>query len=163
MRQWFTLDRHDALLVISLLIATSNKHTNIVLFGQAGGGKSSLVNLMAGKHVATTANDMRSCTLHWQEYPIEFEGESYRVFDTVGLQEPQLGIPQYLDAVENAYTLIQNLERQAASICLYSVCVQADSLIHFKPIIGSFTNSSVTKRSCRHCDHVPRKLGRRNG
>jgi hypothetical protein len=106
---------------------SSNKHTNIVLFGQAGAGKSSLVNFMAGKEVAGTSNDMKSCTLHWKEYPVQFDGESYNVFDTVGLEEPQLGIPQYLDAVENAYTLIQNLERQGG-IDLLLFCMRAGRL-----------------------------------
>jgi predicted GTPase len=105
-------------------MAMSHKHMNIVLFGQAGAGKSSLVNLMAGKNAAKTSGDMRSCTLHWQEYSIKFGSESYRVFDTVGLEEPQLGITQYLDAVENAYTLIQNLERQCG-IDLLLFCMRA--------------------------------------
>ncbi|KAG1852197.1 P-loop containing nucleoside triphosphate hydrolase protein [Suillus subluteus] len=97
---------------------------NIVLFGQAGAGKSSLINLMAGKNVAKTSGDMRSCTLQWQEHPIKFGSESYNVFDTVGLEEPQLGIPQYLNAVENAYTLIRKLE----SIDLLLLCMRAGRL-----------------------------------
>ncbi|KAG2066039.1 P-loop containing nucleoside triphosphate hydrolase protein [Suillus decipiens] len=106
---------------------TASKHKNIVLFGQAGAGKSSLVNLMVGENVASTSSDMRSCTLHWQEYPIEFDGKFYRVFDTIGLEEPRLGISQYLDAVENAYTLIQNLERQGG-IDLLLLCMRAGRL-----------------------------------
>ncbi|KAG1723930.1 P-loop containing nucleoside triphosphate hydrolase protein [Suillus lakei] len=104
-----------------------NKHTNIVLFGQMGAGKSSLVNLMAGKDVASTSNDMQCSTLHWQEYPIKFDGESYKVFDTVGLNEPQLGITQYLDAVENSYKLIRDLERQGG-IDLLLFCMRAGRL-----------------------------------
>jgi tRNA U34 5-carboxymethylaminomethyl modifying GTPase MnmE/TrmE len=101
--------------------------TNIVLFGQAGAGKSSLVNLMAGMDIAHTSNDARSSTLHWQQYPIQFDGKSYNVFDTVGLEEPQLGIPQYLHAVENAYMLIQDLERQGG-IDLLLFCMRAGRL-----------------------------------
>ncbi|KAG2030671.1 P-loop containing nucleoside triphosphate hydrolase protein [Suillus americanus] len=97
---------------------------NIVLFGQPGAGKSSLINLMAGEAVARTSSDMRSCTLQWQQYPIKFDGKSYNVFDTVGLEEPQLGIPQYLNAVENAYTLIRELE----SIDLLLLCMRAGRL-----------------------------------
>jgi predicted GTPase len=108
-------------------LINSNKRANIVLFGQAGAGKSSLVNLMAGMDVASTSSDMRSCTLHWQEYCIKIDGESYNVFDTIGLEEPQLGIPQYLDTIENAYTLIQNLERQGG-IDLLLFCMRAGRL-----------------------------------
>ncbi|KAG2130589.1 P-loop containing nucleoside triphosphate hydrolase protein [Suillus cothurnatus] len=112
---------------IPFTTAASNKHANIVLFGQAGAGKSSLVNLMAGMDVADTSNDAKSCTLHWQEYPIQFEGASYNVFDTVGLQESQLEIPQYLDAIENAYRLIRDLERQGG-IDLLMFCMRAGRL-----------------------------------
>ncbi|KAG1852205.1 P-loop containing nucleoside triphosphate hydrolase protein [Suillus subluteus] len=110
--------------VPSKVAASSDRHTNIVLFGQIGAGKSSLVNLMAGENVARTSSDIRSCTLHWQEYPFKFDGKSYNVFDTVGLEEPRLGIPQYLDAVENVYTLIQNLERRGG-IDLLLFCMRA--------------------------------------
>ncbi|KAG2116817.1 P-loop containing nucleoside triphosphate hydrolase protein [Suillus clintonianus] len=108
-------------------MAPKNKYTNIVLFGQAGAGKSSLVNLTVGKDMATTSNDMKLSTMHWQEYPIEFDGESYKVFDTVGLEEPQLGIPQFLDAIENAYKLIQDLEKQGG-IDLLLLCMRAGRL-----------------------------------
>ncbi|KAG1844480.1 P-loop containing nucleoside triphosphate hydrolase protein [Suillus subluteus] len=111
----------------SKLAVSGNKHTNIVLFGQVGAGKSSLVKLMVGMDVAYTSSDMRSCTLHWQKYPIEFDGKSYNMFDTVGLEEPQLGIPQYLDAIENAYRLIQDLERQGG-IDLLLFCMHAGRL-----------------------------------
>ncbi|KAG1815224.1 P-loop containing nucleoside triphosphate hydrolase protein [Suillus subaureus] len=100
---------------------------NIVLFGQAGAGKSSLVNLMAGDNLAKTSSDMRSCTLQSEEYRIKFDGMSYNVFDTVGLEEPQLGIQQYLNAVENAYTLIQNLEKRGG-IDLLLFCMRAGRL-----------------------------------
>ncbi|KAG1723939.1 P-loop containing nucleoside triphosphate hydrolase protein [Suillus lakei] len=100
---------------------------NIVLFGQVGGGKSSLVNLMAGKDVAKISSDLKPCTLCWQEYPIEFDGESYKVFDTVGLNETQLGIPQFLNTVENAYRLIEELDRQGG-IDLLLFCVRVGRL-----------------------------------
>ncbi|KAG2352015.1 P-loop containing nucleoside triphosphate hydrolase protein [Suillus spraguei] len=107
-------------------MVTSNC-ANIVLFGQAGAGKSSVVNLMAGENIASTSSDLKSCTLHWQEYPIRIGSESYKVFDTVGLQEPQLDIPQYLDAIENAYKLIQKLQGQGG-IDLLLFCMRAGRL-----------------------------------
>ncbi|KAG1726596.1 P-loop containing nucleoside triphosphate hydrolase protein, partial [Suillus lakei] len=100
---------------------------NIILFGQTGAGKSSLVNLMVGKDEVGTFGDIQPHTTQWKEYPIEFSGDSYRVFDTIGLEEPQLGIPQYLNAVENPYKLIQDLERQGG-IDLLLFCMHADRL-----------------------------------
>jgi len=82
---------------------------------------------MAGQTVAETSGNLKSCTLHWQQYPIQFDGKSYMVFDTVGLEEPQLGFQQYLETVGNAYTLIQNLERQGG-IDLLLFCMRAGRL-----------------------------------
>ncbi|KAG2750387.1 hypothetical protein P692DRAFT_20729528, partial [Suillus brevipes Sb2] len=99
----------------------------IVVFGETGAGKSSLINLMAGKDVADTFCGIEACTTCWKEYPIDIDGESFKVFDTVGLDEPQPGIPQFFDAVENAYSLIQNLERQGG-IDLLVFCMPAGRL-----------------------------------
>ncbi|KAG1724266.1 hypothetical protein EDB19DRAFT_1858673 [Suillus lakei] len=103
------------------------RNINIVLFGQAGAGKDSLINLMAGKDIVGTSMDLKSPKLHWQKYTIAFDGESYDVFDTVGLEEPQLGMPQFLDAIENAYSLIHELERQDG-IDLLLFCMRACSV-----------------------------------
>ncbi|KAG1778215.1 P-loop containing nucleoside triphosphate hydrolase protein [Suillus placidus] len=105
-------------------IPPARKTKNIVLFGQAGAGKSSVVNLMAGKDIAYTSPGMQPCTLHWQEYLIDFDGVSYKIFDTVGLEEPQLGIKEYLESVENAYWLIKKLESEGG-IDLLLFCMRA--------------------------------------
>ena len=97
---------------------------NIVLFGETGAGKSSVVNLMAGKEVAKTSPDMERCTLHWQEHFIAFDGHQYKVFDTVGLEEPQLGMKEYLGIIENAYNLITKLQKEGG-IDLLLFCVRA--------------------------------------
>ncbi|KAG2153898.1 P-loop containing nucleoside triphosphate hydrolase protein [Suillus clintonianus] len=100
------------------------RQKTIVIFGETGAGKSSLVNLMAEKDVAYTSADMQRCTLRWQEHVISFSGDSYTVFDTVGLEEPQLGIKEYLETVENAYQLIKHLDKQGG-IDLLLFCVRA--------------------------------------
>ncbi|KAG1904909.1 P-loop containing nucleoside triphosphate hydrolase protein [Suillus fuscotomentosus] len=97
---------------------------NIVLFGASGVGKSSVLNLMAGKEVAKTSLGMKCCTLHWQDYAIDFDGESYKVFDTVGLEEPQLSVDDYLSSVENTYALVKELDRQGG-IDLLLFCIRA--------------------------------------
>ncbi|KAG1816632.1 P-loop containing nucleoside triphosphate hydrolase protein [Suillus variegatus] len=104
--------------------ASKNRRKTIVLFGETGAGKSSLVNLMAGKEVAYTSPDMQRCTLQWKEYTIDFDGGSYKVFDTIGLEEPQLGIKEYLESVENAYKLVKELDQQGG-IDLLLFCVRA--------------------------------------
>ncbi|KAG2036966.1 P-loop containing nucleoside triphosphate hydrolase protein [Suillus americanus] len=104
--------------------STNFRPKTIVLFGETGAGKSSLVNLMAGREVAYTSPDMQRATLRWNEYAINFDGNSYTVFDTIGLEEPQLGINEYLESVENAYKLIRELDKQGG-IDLLLFCVRA--------------------------------------
>ncbi|KIK42926.1 hypothetical protein CY34DRAFT_82744, partial [Suillus luteus UH-Slu-Lm8-n1] len=100
------------------------KHQSIVLFGDTGSGKSSLINLIAGKEVACTSPDTQRCTMHWQEYNIDFGDTSYTVFDTVGLEAPEPGMKEYLEFVDSAYQLIKRLDKQGG-IDLLLFCVRA--------------------------------------
>jgi len=97
---------------------------NIVLFGETGAGKSSVVNLMAGKDIAETSPDMTRSTMHWKEYPMTFDKYHYKVFDTIGLEEPQLGIEEYIEAIVNARNLIMKLDERGG-IDLLLFCVRA--------------------------------------
>jgi predicted GTPase len=97
---------------------------NIVLFGETGAGKSSVINLMAGKEMARTSPDMERCTMQWQEHPVVLNGRIYKVFDTVGLEEPQLSIKEYLKIIENAYNLVTKL-KQEGGVDLLLFCVRA--------------------------------------
>lgn len=100
-----------------------NRLKNIVLFGETGADKSSLVKLMAGKEVSVTSPDPQRCTMHWKDYIIDFGDKTYKVFDTIGLEEPQLGIREYLESVDGAYRLIKELDRQGG-IDLLLFCIR---------------------------------------
>ncbi|KAJ8593883.1 P-loop containing nucleoside triphosphate hydrolase protein [Rhizopogon salebrosus TDB-379] len=97
---------------------------NIVLFGETGAGKSSVINLMAGREMARTSPDMERCTLQWQKHTVTFDECDYKVFDTVGLEEPQLGMKEYLEIIVNAYDLITKLSNEGG-IDLLLFCVRA--------------------------------------
>ncbi|KAG1719357.1 P-loop containing nucleoside triphosphate hydrolase protein [Suillus lakei] len=97
---------------------------NIVIFGEVGAGKSSVINLMAGRHIAHTSPDSHRCsTQPWTEYPITFEnGTRYRVFDTFGLERPPLQTGDSLITILNAYGLIKTLRaRGGANLLLFCI------------------------------------------
>lgn len=64
---------------------------NIAVAGAIGSGKSSLVNLLCGEHVAQTSNNAGRCTEKWMDYQTSFCNTEYRVFDTVGFACSNMG------------------------------------------------------------------------
>jgi len=64
---------------------------------------------MAGQEIAETSPGAETCTLHWKEHSITFDGYNYKVFDTIGLGEQELRLTKYLKPIENAYNLVTQL------------------------------------------------------
>ncbi|KIK80763.1 hypothetical protein PAXRUDRAFT_15613 [Paxillus rubicundulus Ve08.2h10] len=86
---------------------------NIILFGETGVGKSSVVNLIAGRKVAETSPETSLCTMESTHYTLFVEGRQYHIWDTVSLEEPEVGgINGYLPAVQKSSELIQSLSAQ---------------------------------------------------
>ena len=61
------------------------------------------------------------CTIKSTRYDILVDNASYTVYETVGLEEYQMGINGYYDAIEKAYSLIQSLTN-AGGIHLLLFC-----------------------------------------
>ncbi|KAG8213756.1 P-loop containing nucleoside triphosphate hydrolase protein [Butyriboletus roseoflavus] len=100
---------------------------NIILFGETGVGKSSVINLLAGKPVARVSSDVEGCTLQSTKYTLSFRGAEVRVWDTVGLEEPTMGINGYLSAIEKAYMLIRELGN-AGGVDLLLFCIRGSRI-----------------------------------
>jgi len=103
---------------------TTRRVYNVVLCGETGVGKSALVNLVVGKHVAETSCDADGCTQDAQHYDISLDGRRIRLHDTAGLNEPTLELAGYLDAVGKAQRMLINLER-SGGISLLVFCMRA--------------------------------------
>ncbi|KAF8135631.1 hypothetical protein EV363DRAFT_801647 [Boletus edulis] len=101
--------------------------SNVVLFGEMGSGKSSIVNLVMGldHDVAKTSSGASSCTLDARHYDVTIQGRDFRIFDTVGLNEPQsLRDPDCLiGAINKAYRLVKFLS-DTGGINLLVFCVR---------------------------------------
>ncbi|KAF9245014.1 hypothetical protein BU15DRAFT_71365 [Melanogaster broomeanus] len=64
---------------------------NVIVFGECGVGKSSLVNLVVGSSAAKTSPDADPCTVHNKDYEVNIRGETFKIWDTVGLDGGSLG------------------------------------------------------------------------
>ncbi|KIJ67509.1 hypothetical protein HYDPIDRAFT_60183, partial [Hydnomerulius pinastri MD-312] len=96
---------------------------NIILFGEAGVGKSSVINLIAGKTLAKVPSDVDSHTVASTPYDFTLESQHYRIYDTPGLEEPQMGANGYLAAIETAFALIRSLD-EAGGVHLLLFCLR---------------------------------------
>ncbi|KIJ67507.1 hypothetical protein HYDPIDRAFT_38019 [Hydnomerulius pinastri MD-312] len=87
--------------------AASPKTFNVVLFGETGVGQSSVINLIAGKPLAKVSPDADGCTMASVAYRVTLESWDFCIYDTVGLEQPDVGVNDYLAAIEQAFTLIR--------------------------------------------------------
>ncbi|KZP32064.1 P-loop containing nucleoside triphosphate hydrolase protein, partial [Athelia psychrophila] len=87
---------------------------NIIVCGQAGVGKSSLINMLDGgrKEVAKTSNDIVGCTFKSEPYNVTApSGRKFTLWDTAGLDEGPTGRVKASAAISN----IRELTRQLAA------------------------------------------------
>lgn len=102
---------------------TQPRTINVVLFGETGVGKSSVINLIARRDLAKVSSDVNGCTMLSTRYDISFDDMNFAIFDTIGLEEPQMGVNGYLKAIEKAYELIAKLGA-AGGIHLLLFCMR---------------------------------------
>ncbi|KAG1724239.1 hypothetical protein EDB19DRAFT_1760038 [Suillus lakei] len=82
---------------------------------------------MAGEQMVDVSPGMQCCAMQWKEYTIGFGDKSFKVFETIGLEEPQLEITEYLESIENAYQLIKELDSQGG-IDMLLFCIRAGNI-----------------------------------
>lgn len=64
---------------------------NVVIFGESGSGKSSIINVIAQEQVAKTSNDAPGCTSEPKRYLVDISGQKFALIDTAGLNEGTAG------------------------------------------------------------------------
>ncbi|KAG1848056.1 P-loop containing nucleoside triphosphate hydrolase protein, partial [Suillus subalutaceus] len=101
------------------------RQRNIVIFGETGSGKSSIVNTIAQSQLAKTSNDAHGCTSTAQRYPVEISGQRFVLIDTAGLN---LGTADTVPATK-AEKQLKNLLRErmssrldGISLLVYCMC-----------------------------------------
>ncbi|KAH7882243.1 P-loop containing nucleoside triphosphate hydrolase protein [Phlebopus sp. FC_14] len=101
--------------------------TNVIIFGETGVGKSSVVNLLAGMKLADVSSGAAGCTLQCDEYRVTVEGTHLRMFDTIGLNGAKMERGDYVSAIQKAYELVDALER-AGGVDLLLLCMRGGRL-----------------------------------
>ncbi|KIJ67965.1 hypothetical protein HYDPIDRAFT_107510 [Hydnomerulius pinastri MD-312] len=95
---------------------------NIVIFGETGAGKSSVVNLLAGEDVAKVASTTKGVTFACASYPVVISGSLYDIFDTAGLNE---GDPKTMNRANALCQLYQLMISLKGGISLLVFCMRA--------------------------------------
>jgi GTPase SAR1 family protein len=79
----------------------------VIIFGESGVGKSSIVNMLCGSNRAKVGNGARGTTFEHQSYEVD---NDLNIYDTAGLNETKFGTVPAAIALKNLYELVSNLE-----------------------------------------------------
>jgi predicted GTPase len=82
---------------------------NVIIFGDTGVGKSSVINMLHGGDIAKVSDGTTGTTFDNQSYMKEIGGKYFKVFDTIGLNEGSHGTVKPKDAIEQLWKLINAL------------------------------------------------------
>ena len=96
---------------------------HVIIFGETSIGKGSPTNLHVQWHVAEVLPDSVACTLMSTEYQFQLGAVTVRLWDTVGLEEPERGTNGYVGAIEKAAELIRQLNA-SGGISLFLFCIR---------------------------------------
>lgn len=82
---------------------------NVVLFGESGSGKSSIINMIAERQIAVVSSSANGCTFENALYPLNILGSTINVFDTAGLNESDTGTVPQKNAIVQLFRLLKSL------------------------------------------------------
>lgn len=110
---------------------TRAKGRNVVIFGETGAGKSSIINIIAQQKLAKASNDATGCTFSSQRYPVEIFSQRFVLFDTAGLNEGTEGTVPAAKAERQLKSLLRELMNPGSDgISLLVYCVHSTTAPH---------------------------------
>ncbi|KAF5350025.1 hypothetical protein D9756_009152 [Leucocoprinus leucothites] len=93
---------------------------SIVIFGETGTGKSSLINMLSDNEVAKVSNLAVGCTFESAPHPITVDGVPYTLWDTAGLNEGDSGSVPADIALNHLRDLVDKLH-DGLSLLVYCI------------------------------------------
>ncbi|TEB33773.1 hypothetical protein FA13DRAFT_111745 [Coprinellus micaceus] len=97
---------------------------NVVLFGETGVGKSSVINMLLGTEEATVSPNALGCTLSSTGYEGAIGEQNYTFWDTIGLNEGDQGKVPNMTAVTALYHLLKSLSNKGG-VSLLVFCMRS--------------------------------------
>jgi predicted GTPase len=91
---------------------------NVIVFGETGAGKSSIVNMLEGDKPANVSDQAKGVTFTQTSYAKRINGSAFKIFDTIGLNEGKAGTVEMRDAIKGLYNLVSGLE-EGVSLLVY--------------------------------------------
>lgn len=95
--------------------------SNAIIFGEAGVGKSSVINMLFDNYTAEISDSVIGCTFHPKLCRGQCKGYPLNLYDTAGLDECDSGSVKADAAVENLTQFVKNLQED---IDLLIMCVK---------------------------------------
>src|ERR1700730_10509355 len=83
---------------------------NIIVFGETGAGKSSVINMLEGNDKAEVSSSAKGVTFTSAQYQKTISGTLFKVFDTAGLNEGAAGAVPARAASKGLSQLLRQLE-----------------------------------------------------
>ena len=117
---------------------------NVIIFGESGVGKSSIINMLDGDEQAVVSNKATGVTFSTASYKKTILGAPFRIFDTVGLNEGSSGTVKPADAVERLYRLISHLG-DGVNLLVYVMRsrIRQNSELNYRLFFELFCNKKV--------------------
>ena len=73
-------------------------------------GKSSIINMLVGEHVAAVSNQAAGCTYTNDRFRATIAGREVMLYDTAGLNEAETGTVSHARAIQNLRSLVNDLK-----------------------------------------------------
>ncbi|KAG1822869.1 uncharacterized protein BJ212DRAFT_1445054 [Suillus subaureus] len=129
-------------------VSSSKREKNVVIFGETGSGKSSMINVIAQEQVAMSSNDAQGCTSESKPYSVNISGQKFALFDTAGLNEGTAGTVPQMQARQQLKNLLDKLmshQSPSGGIDLLVYCVRNTTAPH--AILSTY--NTVYSGACR--------------
>ncbi|KAH7888367.1 P-loop containing nucleoside triphosphate hydrolase protein [Phlebopus sp. FC_14] len=118
---------------------------HVVVFGESGVGKSSLVNLIIGSSVAKTSPDAEACTLCHERHDVLINGHEFKIWDTAGLDGGSFSVIRSAVAERKLKKLLKRMMKDGR-LALLVYCVRGSRAT--QALVRHYrTFSSVTCKS----------------